>query len=233
MLALILLALWSGIESQGAESGKVRQFVEQYVASRMMRTGVQYVMEFRKIPAIRNLSSDDVTCRIGSDAPARLKGYVGIPVEIVAGKTVAQRIVVPVRIRTYGQVLLIAKQYGKHQAIEPDDVLSEIRETTMLGEDVLTDVKQVIGRRAVRILSSHTILQAAHLEESPAVRQNDVVTISVRGRAVAITRKGVAKEDGCLGAFIAVQPDGSHDRVRARVVSEAQVEIDLVGSTNE
>ena len=206
---------------------RIRLSVAQYVAELMSRGSSEYVLEVRSIPQAKVSDPSGCTLRVVREASIAMKGFSAIPVEIICSGKVEQRVVVPVRIRTFGFVLVTNRQLGKHERVAPTDVSIEKIETTTLDDATLRDLKDITDKRTTRILPVRSILARHHLESIPAVKQDDIVMLTVRTRRSAVSTRGVAKEDGCIGAVITVQPEGKHDRVRARVVDKGLAELDV------
>lgn len=227
MSLLCAIVMFTNVEPGSVPAARIRGAVEQYVAQRMSLGNVEYVLEIRSIPSV--IASNPSLCSVlvAREASIALRGFSAIPVEIVCAGRVEQRVMVPVRVRTFGSVVMTARHLRKHELVSPGDVTLEKLETTSLDESALRDLKDVVDKRTTRILPARSILGRHQLESVPAVNQDDIVTVAVRTRTTAVSTKGTAKEDGTVGAMITVQPQGKHDRVRARVVGKGLVELDV------
>lgn len=69
--------------------------------------------------------------------------------------------------------------------------------------------------------------RAASSPLPPAIARGQVLTIMLQGRGFAITQQCEALEEGRVGQWIRVRPEGSREEVRARVDSPARVTIPL------
>lgn len=61
----------------------------------------------------------------------------------------------------------------------------------------------------------------------PAIARGQVLTIMLQGRGFSITQQAEALEEGRVGQWIRVRPEGSREEVRARVDSPVRVTIPL------
>ncbi len=61
----------------------------------------------------------------------------------------------------------------------------------------------------------------------PAIARGQVLTITLQGRGFSITQQAEALEQGAVGQWIRVRPEGSREEVRARVDSPIRVTIPL------
>jgi flagella basal body P-ring formation protein FlgA len=225
LLCAILMVGDPGPGTVPAEN--IRLAVQRYVAERMSKGNVEYVLEIRSIPSAMASDPSICTVQVAREASITLKGISTIPVDIVCSGRVEQRVLVPVRVRTFDNVLMTRRQLRRHEPVTSADVIFERIETTSIDETALRNPNDLAARRTTRILPARSILTRNQLEIIPAVNQDDIVTVSVRTRTTSVSLRGIAKEDGTIGATITVQPEGRHDRVRARVVDKGIVELDL------
>lgn len=70
-------------------------------------------------------------------------------------------------------------------------------------------------------------VRAAGSPLPPAIARGQVLTIMLQGRGFSITQQCEALEEGRVGQWIRVRPEGSREEVRARVDSPARVTIPL------
>jgi flagella basal body P-ring formation protein FlgA len=191
---------------------------------------VEYSVEFRKVPAKVTVSSSNFTIRVESGSISRLKGHAGIPVEIACGGRPERKVVVQVFIRTFGKVIGVSRQLQRHHGISREDLTTQRLETTGLPDDVILSEDEIQGKRTVRIVNANTVLCGSMLERTPAVNEEDEVTVIVRTGRTTVTSRGIAKQEGSVGDVITVQPAGSHERMTATVLNNRSVLVDLGGA---
>lgn len=224
---LLAIVLWMNGAPTTVQPALIRKAVENYVAARWDATQGDYMLEVRGVPSHLSVGSTEYSIQVGIGSAPRLKGHVGIPIEIVvAGKSV-QKAVVPVLVRTFGSVVSTSRQMQRHEAVSADDILVQRLETTALGEDILTSVREIEGRRTARIIAANSVLSKIVLELIPAVKIEDVVTVFVRAGKTTLTTQGVAKQEGGIGDVITIQRVGSHDRLSAVIVDAKSVLVDV------
>ncbi len=87
------------------------------------------------------------------------------------------------------------------------------------------------GKRTTRMIAVNSILTRSMVERIPVVTQDREVTLEVRSKNAVVTDAAIARQDGAIGDIICVQRAVSHQRLRAKVISEHRVQIILDGAT--
>ena len=227
MMILMSILIWTNTETAIVDYQRIENAVRESIDSRSNCSHDDMVVEFRSRPLNIAVPVGEYSVRVPNESTDRLKGYVSIPVEIICQGKVARRLVVSCHIRTFGNVVVAARDLKKNESLDPTVVVSQRVETTTLPDDVLVDEKEVAGYRTARMINAHSILRKSTIEKVPVLRQNDVVTIEVNANGTRVTGEAIAKQDGNVGELIAVQRVGTHQRLKARVVDGHRVEIRL------
>ena len=231
MILLLAILCWTSSQPVTVPVEKIKRAAEDYVTERLASDHGEYFIEFRAIPSNITVESDDYSVRVRVSSVPRLRGHLSLPVEIICAKKVERRLVVPIYLRTFGNVLLLGKQLNRHESIDLKDVSLQRVETTDLPDDVISDEKATKGMRAVRIITPQTILCRTMMERIPDVKPDDLVTLAIRTDKTKITIQGVSKEEGRIGDAITVQRLGSHERLRGIVLDAKNVLIDVDGTS--
>lgn len=66
---------------------------------------------------------------------------------------------------------------------------------------------------------------AAAQRRTPSVTRGQVLTIAVEGRGFTVTQQGEAMEEGAIGDWIRVRPEGNREPVHARIDNPGRVVI--------
>jgi flagella basal body P-ring formation protein FlgA len=169
---------------------------------------------------IPRLAGEAGEFRVVALPPGALCGPVTVMVAPASGAAFP----VSCTVRTFGTVLVAVRRFDRHAAMEASGIVARTVETTRLPADRLADPAMLRGLRAKRILNPGSVLSASMCEPLPAVLQGDEVNLLARGKGVRLTVRAVARQDGLPGRTILVQPDGSHERVRSRVIDRCTVE---------
>ena len=227
MLHLLFISLFMGTTGIPVGEERIRKAVEEYIYVTSGASRQEMVIEVRgRFPNLA-VSTGDYWIRVGLEAAPKFKGYASIPIEIVCQGKVEAKTSISVRIRTFGTVLVTSRQLLRHEGVTKDDLTHRQIETTILPDDWVSDVRWIVGKRMVRMISENTVLCRTMLENMPLVRQGDPLTIMVGSHNAVVKVQGIAKQDGCIGDRITVQRTGSHERFQGRIISEHAVEIEL------
>jgi len=230
MLILLAMVCWTNTEVTIVHPDKIKKAVQEYVVGRWGSSREEFLLEFRGLPSNIAAQSPDYSICVGIGSVPKLKGHVGIPIEIVSHGKVERRVVISIHVRTFGGVVVLGRQLQRHEGLAQEDILVQRLETTGLPDDVILDAKEIEAKRTVRIVSANTVLCRTMLERIPVVRPEDAVNIVVRAGNAIVSVQGVAKQEGCIGDMITVQRSGSHDRLRATIVNSRNVIVDVEGT---
>ncbi|WP_169053462.1 flagella basal body P-ring formation protein FlgA [Alteraurantiacibacter aquimixticola] len=67
----------------------------------------------------------------------------------------------------------------------------------------------------------------AQARRMPGVERGQVLTITIQGRGFSVSQQGEALEDGSVGEWIRVRPEGNREAVRARIDTPGRAVIPL------
>jgi flagella basal body P-ring formation protein FlgA len=93
--------------------------------------------------------------------------------------------------------------------------------------DAVSAQMPITGLRTKRMVKENSVLQRSFLEGIPAVKRDQRVSLLVKANNITIGSSGTAKEDGQMGEEILVQRTGTRETVRATVVGQSIVEIEV------
>ncbi len=228
LLALPILAL--ALAAPAADSTALIDAVVQAVGARARTAAADsVVVDVLRVPGLRERErrggAPAVSYRVPSLPAGMPRGPLTVMVEEVVNGTVTARLPVSCLVRTFGTVLVAARNFDRHEPLGPEGLISQTVETTRLPVDRLADPSALAGMRTKRIINLGAVLCASLCEPLPAVRQGDEVTLIARRNGVKLTMQALAKQDGTPGTVILVQPSGTHDRLRARVIDARSVEL--------
>ncbi len=210
------------------EVDEIKSAVSQYVFSRLDSTmRKDAIIEFRGGLERVSISGSEHTLRVGLGEERVLRGIVCLPVEITSAGKVAREMLVSLKIRLFGQVLVAGRQFERHSNVFDQDVGTRYAELTSMPDDVVMRKDQLSGKRTSRIIGAGSILRESSLELIPLVFRDEQVTLIVRAGHVKLSMKGVAKDDGVFGSMIEVQKLDSHERIEAVVIDEHTVQVTM------
>ena len=144
----------------------------------------------------------------------------------VMGRLV-KKITVAATIEVWSDVVLAARPLGRNQPVTPESIkivrmsLSRAPSNAILSKDL------VLGRRVNRSIAANSILRSDQVELPPVVKRGDILQVVARSRALKISVKGLAKENGALGERIRVQNIRSKRIIYAQVLDHQTVQVDF------
>jgi flagella basal body P-ring formation protein FlgA len=188
--------------------------------------GQETEIVFRAVPDSIAVPSADYQLRVHFAEPGRLKGIVGIAVDVESGGRTVRRIAMTVVVRTYAKVPVAARILQRHTTPAPEEVRLVRMETTLLQRTPVA-LEMPGTLRTKRIVQPGSILFEDLFEPVPIVLQGDRVQVLVRSGGVLLSAEGVAREDGSQGEYIFVRVPGHGDRVRVRVDNARTVALTL------
>jgi flagella basal body P-ring formation protein FlgA len=224
MSLIVLLALGTSFIARA----EIENAVEAYIRARVARSPTEdMIVEFRSVPDRLVVTGHEHSIRVPSLAACLSPGNVSVPVEVISGDRVEQQCIVSVKVRTFDSVLVAGRQLNRHEVIRHEDVRRERMETTALREPAMTERYQLDHLRTRRIIVVGTVLTSELLEPVPLIAQGSHVTLVVKTKGIRLSMDAIVKEDGFRAKQVDVLKVGSRTRVRATVIDEKTVEMEI------
>ncbi|TKB66579.1 MAG: flagellar basal body P-ring formation protein FlgA [Nitrospira sp.] len=111
--------------------------------------------------------------------------------------------------------------------IDAEDITTHRVKLTDLDHQLMTDVKDVIGKSAVRPLQTNNPIRLGMLKRPNAVRKGDRVSIEARHGGLSIQVTGLAKSSGEIGQTATVINVDSGKELRAKIVGPGAVRVEF------
>ncbi len=134
---------------------------------------------------------------------------------------------VSARVDIMTQVLVARHYLGRHAPLEAKDVQWASRSLSLLPNDFLSEMKEVLGRRTTLAINKGEVLRTGMVEEPPLVTRGDRVRLMVENHQIKITALGEVREEGRKGDRIKLINLSSKKEVVGRVIDEHTVQIDF------
>jgi flagella basal body P-ring formation protein FlgA len=110
--------------------------------------------------------------------------------------------------------------------IEAEDVAVHRVKLMDLDHQLITDVKDIIGKSAARPLQTNNPIRLGMVKKPYVVRKGDRVSIEARHGGLSIQVVGLAKSSGELGQTATVSNIDSGKELRAKIVGPGAVRVD-------
>ena len=105
----------------------------------------------------------------------------------------------------------------------PEEASNPVNHNTALRK------RQLVGRKLIQPARAGKPIQQSAVKVPPVVVRGHQVSISASGNGIAITQTATAEEDGAVGDWIRVRPEGGSKVVRGLVTSSGEVKLSLGG----
>jgi flagella basal body P-ring formation protein FlgA len=119
------------------------------------------------------------------------------------------------------------KPLGRYRTITPDDVYMQKMDITNLPNDIITDYKDVLGKRVRRNIWAKVVLRSEYIEFPPLVKRGDTVLIVAESEKMKITAMGEVRKSGRRGERVKVINLNSNKRIFARVIDQNTVKVEF------
>ena len=161
--------------------------------------------------------------------PKVMQGMGTIPLSIhfLVDGEFYKKVKATVKIRIFKEVVVTGKPLGRYRTITQDDVYMKKMDITNLPNDIITNYKDVLGKRVRRNIWAKVVLRAEYIEFPPMVKRGDTVLIIAESEKMKITALGEVKKSGRRGERVKVINLNSNKRIFARIIDENTVKVDF------
>lgn len=161
-------------------------------------------------------------------APRRISPTLHVPVLITVDDVTVKRVTLALKLHLYATIPMVTRAIHRHEELNEADVeYVEVDLTTLNGGSPIRPFAEVLGVRATREIRAGEHLTDKNCETTPMIAKGDQVTIYLEAPRLSLQTVGEALQDGRYGDFIRIKNLGSDKVIRARVVKERLVQVDL------
>jgi len=226
----------SGQSSLSIEINREGKTLELDEVVRILEAGFQAIYPEKKyrieVKAIHGyekigLPSGGLSCDILLSEQARRGGNISAILFFRTNGREVGKTRVTARVEIYTDVIAAAHHIGRHHEVQAKDVHWVSRSLSLLPHDILSEMKEVLGKRVTIVINRGEVLRAGIVEEPPLLRRGDRVMILVENRQIKITTVGEVREEGRRGDRIKLVNLSSRKEVSGRVLDEHTVRVDF------
>ncbi len=127
----------------------------------------------------------------------------------------------------YGKIACTSRSISRHEKLTAKDIKMIRRDITMLGDDLVRQQSQAIGKQITTSLQPGAIIRESHLEDPPLIMRGDLVTIVAKTPNLRATAPGKAKRTGAQGEIIRVKNLMSRKYIFAKVIANGVVQVEF------
>jgi flagellar basal body P-ring formation protein FlgA len=171
--------------------------------------------------------SGDLSFEVIAPEQAYRGGKILVSVRALAAGREVKRVRVAADLDIYGDVVVARTSLRKHQEVREEDLQVVKKNLTLLQGDVLTDLKQAVGRRTTLSVNGQEVLRKGMVEWPPLVRKGDRVMLIVDNSSFRVTSWGEVKEEGRRGERIKLVNLSSRKEVSGKIVDAGTVLVDF------
>ena len=203
---------------------RIEQDMEQYVAAQAAGFGRR--VEFTISRMDPRLNMPVCTSPLTTDFD-RSSLQSRVSVKVICQGAQPWSIYVPLQIQAWQPAVTAVGSLARGQKITKSDVILTEVEVSGLRYGFFDRLEDVIGLQVKRNFNQGEALYPGMLERPLVVEKGDEVMILARGSAIAVQVQGTALADGKIGEQINVRNLSSQRVIRATVVEEGVVEVQI------
>lgn len=121
--------------------------------------------------------------------------------------------------------VVVVRPVARGAIVHASDVELVAQNHSRTVTDVLTRVEDAVGREATQSLAVGQLLTAKSVQAQRVIQKGNIVTVYARSSGLKVRTTARAKEDGAMGAVIAVESVLNRQAFFARVVGIDEVEV--------
>lgn len=127
----------------------------------------------------------------------------------------------------YADVIVAQHFLRKYHEIQAGDIQIANKNIAVLPQDVITEEKEVLGKRTTLSVNNQEVLRLSLLETPPLVNKGDRVVLLIENDEFKITALGEVRESGRKGDRIKLVNLSSKKEVYGRVLNANTVQVDF------
>ena len=169
----------------------------------------------------------DFSCQVQVTEKAIQGGNIsGMMVFFARGQEI-RKIRFSARVDIYADVIVPRHFLKKHHEIQAEDIQIANKNIAALPQDVVTEEKEVLGKRTILSINNQEALRLSMLEPPPLVNKGDRVILLIENDQFKITAVGEVREVGRKGDRIKLVNLSSKKEVYGRVLDANTVQVDF------
>ena len=205
---------------------KIEDIVKGFIRKKMRWDPQAVSIKIAQVKEI-TLAEGKITYEV---TPRKKEDYLGttnLSVAFLVDGKLEKKAWVTAEIEVSQEVVVSNRPLKRNDVIAEEDVRLEKMNLAELSPNVITDPREVVGKRTKRVIEPGTPLRVNSLEMPPLVKRGDLVTIVAESEVLKITTQGVVTESGCKGDMVRVINTSSRKELYATVRDSRTVAIDF------
>ena len=205
---------------------KIEDIVKGFIRTKMRWDPKAVSIKITPVKEI-TLAEGKITYEVTPRKKEEYLGTTNLSVAFLVDGRLEKKAWVTAEIEVSQEVVVSNRPLKRNDVIAEGDVRLEKMNLAELSSGVITDPREVIGKRTKRVVEAGTPLRLNFLEMPPLVKRGDLVTIVAESEVLKITTQGVVTESGCKGDMVRVINTSSRKELYATVRDSRTVAIDF------
>jgi flagella basal body P-ring formation protein FlgA len=148
-------------------------------------------------------------------------------IKVIQKNNYNKQIAIQTRIEVSKDVALSSKFITKDKNVLPEDIIVVKKWFNRLPNELITNPAEIIGKRVVRSINAKTAFTSSMLANPLMFKKGKVVKIVCDSDILNISTLGLAEEEGSLGAMVKVRNISSNKIIRAKVIGDSIVKVEI------
>jgi len=200
----------------------IQRDVDQFIKSSLEPNGNYQIGKAQIDPRLQ-LPACDQTLELFAQSGEIRPGQNTVGIRCNAGK--AWTIYSVVAIKSFKEVLVLAKPLRRNDIIRPDHLITEIRDGGTLQQGYISNPSELINKQATRNIPAGSVLNRTHYSEILLIKRGERVNIQSGKAGLLISAPGIAMMDGAKGQQISVKNASSNRVIQATVTDLGVVSV--------
>jgi flagella basal body P-ring formation protein FlgA len=158
------------------------------------------------------------------------QGYIGdarFSVKYYDRNTFIRESIVRVKMEVHRDIVVASRSLSRDVQIGEDDVHVVKKWVSRMAPNIVSDPKEVIGKRLTVGAAANEEVQAVHLKKPILVKRGAPVRIVYERGSLSVSASGYSEEDGVSGGLVRIRNATSKKTLHARVIDESLVAIEF------
>jgi flagella basal body P-ring formation protein FlgA len=204
---------------------QIERIFKDHVRTHVPWAPERLVFEKMDVPEAVALPEGKVHWQILERGSDRYLGQVALTINFFVDGKQVRNVPVSGKITVRQEVVKAARKISPGQTLGKEDVTLVAEQSSNLQRDVLTNLEDVLGKRAVRSIQPGQPITSQMTEDPPVVKKGNGVLILAQNELIRVSTRGKAMEDGRLGEEVRIMNLSSGKEIFATVKGPGVVKV--------
>ncbi len=234
LLLLAIISIFAGSSAYAGVQkeikitwGQVHNLVQDYIEENMPWSRENVRFEFASHGDDIVLRGEKITHRI---LELHNQGYIGdarYSVKYYDRSSLIRESIVGVRIEVQRDIVIASRSLARDVQIGGDDVHVVKKWVSRMATNIVSDPKEVIGKRLTVGTAANGEIQQIYLKQPILIKRGAPVRIIYENGSLSVSALGYSEEDGVLGGLVRIRNATSQKTLHARVIDDSMVAIEF------